>query len=152
MLKDKYHKLIKLIDKSVEEITLEEILTEAVLFFEELRREFPKASQEQRIEMIQMMNELHERLKKVSKKVAQDTGMNEDDLYALAENPSNFSPDQWQLVQETKKKLYDSVRKFSSSLDDQNKEKKQPIEDKEVKKPMRPPIKRRSRKSDWMKS
>lgn len=152
MIKDKYHKLLKLIEKSVEEISLEEILKEAVLFFEELRREFPKAGQEQRVEMIQMMNELHERLKKVSKRVADETGMTEDDLYALAENPSNFSPDQWELVQETKKKLYDSVRKFSSSLEDKNKAVPQPTEAQEAKKPMRPPIKRRSRKSDWMKS
>lgn len=150
MLKDKYHKLIKLIDESIEKVNLEDILKEAVHFFEELRREFPKADQEQRVEMIQMMNELHERLKKVSLKIAQETGMSEDDLYSLAENPSNFSPDQWQMVQETKKKLYDSVRKFSSSLEE--KEKGQPPETKELKKPMRPQIKRRSRKSDWMKS
>lgn len=154
MIKDKYQKLLHLIEKSIEEASLEDILKEAVQFFEELRREFPKADQDQRIEMVQMMNHLQELLKKVSKKVADQTGLTEDDLYALAENPSNFSPDQWQLVQETKKKLYDSVRKFSGAMEEETK-KSQPAEGQEVKKtprPMRPPIIRRSKRSDWMKS
>ena len=153
MLRDEYKKLLAFLEQtSVEQVKLEEILKEAVLFFEALRQEFPQASQEEREEMIQMMTHLHSKLQEVSKKTAQASGMTEDELSTFAENPSNFSPEQWQLVQATKRKLYDSARKFSSKLDEEHK-KETPSDStpKAAPKVIKSPMRRGSRK-DWMKS
>ena len=152
MFKEEYEKLLALLEEGIdlEKMNLEDVLKEAVLFFEELRKEFPNAPKEEREEMIQMMTHLHAKLQEVSKKTAEASGMTEDELSVFAENPSNFTPEQWREVQTTKRKLYDSARKFSSTLEEKKKkEGESPKEGK--KKPIRPRTKR-GRRKDWMKS
>lgn len=146
MIKKEYERLLGLLEQK-EGLTLEEILREAVVFFEALRKEFPAATKEEREEMVHMMTHLHSKLQELSKTTAEASGMTEDELSAFAENPSNFTPEQWQLVQKTKKELYDSARKFSSSMTEQ------PSEDKELpkKKPFHSPT-RRAKRQDWTKS
>lgn len=150
MIKEEYKKLLEMIEMSEDptKISLEEILKEAVVFFEALRKEFPKAPKEEREEMIQMMTHLHSRLQEVSTKAAEASGMSEDDLTAYAENPSNFTPEQWQAVQETRRNLYDSARKFSSALE-KEKEGEAPQGEIPKKKTVRPRT-RRSRRKDWL--
>ena len=149
MFKDEYKRLLALIEKTSDPqaVSLEEILKEAVQFFETLRKEFPKAPKEEREEMIQMMTHLHSKLQETTKSTAEAAGMSEDELAAFSDNPSNFTPEQWQEVQGTKRQLYDSARKFSSSLSE-----KRSTESKEIKKkPIRPKT-RRGKRKDWMKS
>jgi hypothetical protein len=149
MIKEEYKRLLGLVEQCQDagKVTLEEILKEAVVFFESLRKEFPKASKEHREEMIQMMTHLHARLQEVSKETAEASGMTEEELSTFAENPSNFTPEQWQVVQASRRQLYDSARKFSSALN-----KAEATDSKEVKKK---PIKsraRRSKRKDWLQS
>lgn len=146
MIKQEYERLLGLLEQG-EKGKLEEILREAVVFFEALRKQFPTATKEEREEMVHMMTHLHSKLQEVSKTAAESSGMTEDELTAFAENPSNFTPEQWQLVQKTKKELYDSARKFSSSMTEQ------PSDNKELpkKKPFHSPT-RRAKRQDWTKS
>ncbi|MDN3505971.1 MAG: hypothetical protein P0S96_01935 [Simkaniaceae bacterium] len=149
MIKEEYKRLLSLVEscQDAEKVTLEDILKEAVVFFETLRKEFPKASKEDREEMIQMMTHLHARLQEVSRETAEASGMTEDELSSFAENPSNFTPEQWQVVQSSRRQLYDSARKFSSSLSKP--------EDADSKAPKKKPIRskaRRTKRKDWMQS
>lgn len=145
MIKKEYERLLALLEQG-EKVKLEEVLKEAVVFFEILRKEFPTADKDKREEMVQMMTHLHSKLQEISKKTAEMSGMSEDELNAYAENPSNFTPEQWQLVQQTKRDLYDSARKFSSSMS------REPTEGEEhPKKKFHSPSKR-AKRSDWTKS
>jgi len=152
MIKQEYERLLGLLEQchDTEKVTLEDLLKEAVVFFETLRKEFPTASKEDREEMIQMMTHLHSRLHEISKKTAEASGMSEDELSSYAENPSNFTPEQWQMVQGSRRQLYDSARKFSSSLEKEKKKKQAPQEEK-PKKPIRRRT-RRPRRKDWLES
>ncbi len=152
MFKDEYTRLLQMVEDciDVEKVNLEDILKEAVVFFETLRQEFPKASKDEREEMVQMMNHLHIKLQEVSKKTAERAGMSEEDISAYAENPSNFTQEQWEAVQSSKRQLYDSARKFSSAIEQRRRE--QGFEGEE---PKKKPIKsrtRRSKRTDWKKS
>ena len=151
MIKKEYERLLQLLNRAVgdQSVPLEDILKEAVVFFEVLRKEFPAAQKEEREEMVQMMTDLHERLQQISKLTARASGMTEDELAAYSENPSNFTPEQWQLVQSTKRQLYDSARKFSASVEE--KEGKKVPEGEKPKKAMRPKT-RRSRRKEWKKT
>lgn len=144
MIKKEYERLLNLLEQG-ERVKLEEILQEAVVFFETLRKEFPTAEKEAREEMVQMMTTLHTRLREVAKTTAESSGMTEEELSAFAENPSNFSPEQWQLVQKTRRELYDSARKFSSIMTDR------PKEEGAKPKPVKSPVKR-AKRQDWTKS
>lgn len=153
MIKEEYKRLLGMLENSLRPggPSLEEILKEAVVFFETLRAEFPTAEKEEREEMIQMMSDLHSRLQQISKATAKASGMSEEELAAFAENPSNFSPDQWQIVQATKRKLYDSARKFSSSMNKEKREGQAPEGEAPKTKPIRKRT-RRTKRSDWTKS
>lgn len=101
--------------------------------------------------MIQMMTHLHARLQEVSKETAEASGMTEEELSSFAENPSNFTPEQWQEVQSSRRQLYDSARKFSSTI---NKEGEK-AEGAEGKAPKKKPIRskaRRTKRKDWLQS
>ncbi len=153
MIHDKYKKLLGMLEQAADskEFTLEDILKEAVIFFEILRKEFKAASKEEKEEMAQMMTHLHSRLQEIAERTAKASGMTEEELSAYSEDPSNFSPEQWKLVQETKRELYDSAKKLSSSTEKEGKESQSPD--------VKPPKKkspssraRRTRRSDWTKS
>lgn len=155
MIHEEYERLLGMLEKgtSSDGVPLEEILKEAVAFFERLRSEFPKAEKEEREEMVHMMTKLHAQLQEVAKKTAESAGMSEEELNAFSEDPSNFSPEQWRLVQETKRKLYDSARKFSSSMEKERQQKGTP--EGEGAKPAPRTVKkrvRRPKKKGWMKS
>ena len=156
MIQREYKRLLKMIEEGLDPkgVPLEEILSEAVVFFEALRKEFPAASQDDREAMIHMMTDLHAKLQEVSKKAAEEAGMSEEQLSSFGEDPSNFTPEQWQEIQKTKQRLYDSARKFSSDMSQEGRN--QVAGDEELKKkPSKPPIKstaRRTKRKDWTKS
>lgn len=155
MFKEKYQRLLDLIAQSQENqsFSLEEVLGEAVLFFEELRKTYPSASKEAREEMIEMMGTLHARLQEVSKSASQAMGMTEEEFQAYGDNPSHFTPEQWRMVQETRRRLYDSARKLSESLEAEKRS--QPVQNKKVIPPSSRPIRaptRRAKRSEWKKS
>ncbi|MBS0629832.1 MAG: hypothetical protein JSS30_06375 [Verrucomicrobia bacterium] len=143
MIRKEYERLLGLLSQG-ERVKLEEVLQEAVVFFETLRKEFPNADKETREEMVQMMTQLHSKLQEVAKTTAEASGMTEEELTAYAENPSNFTPEQWQLVQKTRRELYDSARKFSSTMSEQPSEAPK-------KKTVKEPVKR-AKRQDWTKS
>lgn len=153
MIKDEYEKLLRLFDISdSKDFNLEEVMQEAVLFFEELRKSYPGASKEEKQEMVLMIGNLHAKLREVAKRASESSGMTEEQLYEYSENPNNFSPEQWRLVQETRRKLYDSARKLTDAAD---REKKAQSPGSQAAKPAARPIRspmRRARRSDWTKS
>lgn len=117
-MKEQYEKLFQLIDKAndIKSFNLEDVLKEAVVLFDALRKEYPKASKEEKQELIEMMNKLYKHLQEMSKKMSEKTGMSEEEVASYSENPSNFSPEQWRIVQESKEKLTSSVQRFGSTL------------------------------------
>ena len=145
MLKDDFEKLYDLLSRSVEDksLNLNEVLKESVHFFDELKEELPKAPPSERKEMARMMQQLYAKLQEVYKIIAQRAGMTEEDLYTYSENPSNFSPDQWRLIQDTKQELFESTRQLHSKV-----EGKGATAPKQEKKPKTPKAKR----GHWMKS
>ncbi len=150
MIKDRFEKLMELIEESkdLQQVNLDPILMQAVQFFEELRQAYALANDHDRKELVLMMQSLYQKLQTVTKKVAEKAGMSEEELYTYSENPSNFSPDQWRMVQETKKKLFESVRQFSSQIDKEKSKKSQRTPSKSVKSVSPKNVK----KSGWLKS
>lgn len=117
-MKERYEKLFELIGRAndTKAFDLEEVLKEAVVLFDSLRKEYPKASKEEKQELIEMMNRLYKHLQEMSKKVGEKTGLSEEEISNYSENPNNFSPEQWRTIQESKEKLTGSVQRFGATL------------------------------------
>lgn len=154
MIKDEYERLIKLIEESKEPSSLELILKQAVVFFETLRAIFPTAEKEEKAEIVQMIGTLKAKIDQVARDAAAKAGMTPEKLTEISDDPSHYTPEQWRLMQETKRKLYDSARRLSATMEEKKKKEGTAPPPKDLpreKRPMRPTTRRVARKK-WTKS
>ena len=153
-IKEEYTKLMTLLNQTLdpEKFKLEDVLKEAVVFFDELRRVYPTAPKEEREEIMQMMQVLHSRLQEISKEVIEATGMSEEEVAEYSENPNNFSAEDWQLMQKTRGELTKSARRFSEALEEEKgPQTPQPKGERPKKRPATSRA-RRARRSRWTKT
>jgi hypothetical protein len=63
-----------------------------------------------------MMRHISEQLQMAAQNLSRKTGMNEEAVKGYAENPSNFSKEEWRFLQASKEQLHNSVRQFSAAM------------------------------------
>ena len=108
MLKDEFNHLMALFREGAEgkKVNLHQLFSESLAFFEHLKEEFQQASPEERAEVLQMMTAMHREIIEESKKIMKTSGLTEEQLLSFAENPSNFTPEQWKEFQESKSQIH----------------------------------------------
>jgi hypothetical protein len=108
MIKDEFNRLMALFHEGAEgkKINLHELFAEALAFFEHLKQEIKHGTPEERKEALQMMAAMHNEIKEESKKIIKTSGLSEEQLLTFAENPSNFTPEQWKDFQESKTQIH----------------------------------------------
>ncbi len=118
MMQEEFKRLVELFSLTQEgkKVDLDEVLREALVFFETLKETFKEGSEEEKREMIHVMSEMYAKLLSESKNIAEKTGMSEDELNHFCDNPNNFTQEQWSSMQEAKKKMFDSGREISHYL------------------------------------
>ena len=99
-------------------IDLMELFKDSIRIFDKLKDALKDCSEEEKKELFALMAEMHQFLQQETKKIAEKSGMNEEQLLRYSENPDNFSPAQWKALEvvkiklnETGKELTDVVRK-----------------------------------------
>lgn len=155
MLKDEFHRLMALFrDGSEGKVNLHQLFTESLAFFQHLKEEFEHASPEEKQELMKMMMSMNKEIMEESKRIMKTAGMSEDQLLAYAENPSNFTPEQWKAFQESKSQihkagtdLFQEIQKIIPSPELKT-HSVQPVE----KKNKLPPGHKKSHRSDWQRS
>ncbi|MBS0652330.1 MAG: hypothetical protein JSR39_02260 [Verrucomicrobia bacterium] len=118
MLKDEFNRLMNLFAQGAEgqAINLEEVFRQSLAFFEHLNVQLQKGSQEEKKEALMMMSEMYTQMMQETKKICEKTGMSEEQLTSYAENPSNFSPEQWSSIQEARKKMLSAGQNLAKSV------------------------------------
>lgn len=118
MLKDEFNRLMNLFAQGAEgqPINLEEVFRQSLAFFDHLNNQLQKGSQEEKKEALMMMSEMYTQMMQETKKICEKTGMSEDQLTSYAENPSNFSPEQWSSIQEARKKMLSAGQNLAKSV------------------------------------
>lgn len=152
MVREEYEKLIKLLEGDIEkviQIGTQALMDESKRFLDEIAATFPTAPKEEQKEMVEMVKNLEVRLSEISGKIAEKAGVTEEELEAAAENPSLYSPEDWDTLQKGKKALYGSAQKLSDAVTPEVK----PLEGEELpkRKILRPAVKR-ARRTSWKKS
>jgi hypothetical protein len=92
-----------------------------------------------------MMAEMYKQMIAETKKITERSGLSEEQLMSYAENPSNFTPEQWKQIQESRQKISEAGQDLSKVI--QELSKGGPIAS--------PPAKeekkgKKSKKSQWM--
>lgn len=118
MLKDEFNRLMNLFAQGAEgqPINLEEVFRQSLAFFDHLNVQLQKGSQEEKKEALMMMSEMYTQMMQETKKICEKTGMSEEQLTSYAENPSNFSPEQWSSIQEARKKMLSAGQNLAKSV------------------------------------
>lgn len=147
MLRDDYNRLMKLFQEGAEgkKIDLDEVFKQSIEFFQHLKGQIEKGSPEEKKEAMAMMAEMYNQMMAETKKITQQSGFSEEQLLAYAENPNNFSPEQWKQIQESKQKISEAGQDLSKVIQDLAKG-ALPPKGKEEKKG------KTSKKSQWMRT
>jgi len=147
MLKDEYNQLIKLFHDGAEgkTINLDEVFAQSLTFFNHLKAQVEKGSPEEKKEAVSMMSEMYNQMIAETKKITERSGVPEDQLLAYAENPSNFTPEQWQQIQQSKQKIAEAGKDLMKAFQNLAKGASPSAETEEKKG-------KKSKKSQWMRS
>ena len=88
---------------------LQEVFEDALAYFERFRSVMIHGSPEEKKEALEKVMQLKTKIEEETKRVCEKTGLTPDQLMAYSNDPKNFSSEQWKTIQETKKKLSDSI-------------------------------------------
>ena len=105
----------------------------------ELKEEDPQRRQE----AMAMLMEIYQHMIKDTKIICETSGMTEEQLVAFAENPINFSSEQWTSIQESRKKIFHAGEDLAKALEQ--------LSNPQIEKKPHDPSKK-IKKSDWMRS
>jgi len=118
MIKDEFNRLISLFHEASEGkmINLDEVFSQSLAFFEHLKEKIATGDPEEKKEAIAMMSEMYNKMMEETKKICERSGMSEEQLLSFAENPSNFAPEQWQKIQESRDKIYKAGQNLAKEI------------------------------------
>ena len=118
MLKDEFNRLIKLFQEGAEgkQINLEEVFSQSLEFFQHLKAQMETGNPEEKKEAMTMMAEMYKQMIAETKKISERSGLSEEQLMSYAENPANFTPDQWKQIQESRQKISEAGQDLSKVI------------------------------------
>ncbi len=146
-MEDDYERLMKFFDESSEEKDkkLDLIFQESMLFFEKYKHVLKEGTEAERVVMKKKMDALREKLQKENKRSQEQLGLTPEDIKQLAKDPSNFSPQQWEYLQNAQKQISMEKEEQNKLLSVRKEERQKFLKQKNSKKST-------TRKSDWLKS
>jgi hypothetical protein len=152
MLKDEYNRLIQLFRDGAEgkPINLAEVFSQSLEFFQHLKEQMQEGGPEEKKEAMAMMTELYQQMMTETRKITEKSGLTEEQLMAYAENPANFSADQWRQIQDSKQKIAQAGQDLSKVV--QHLTQGAPPPGKEGDKDHKDHKGKKGKKSQWMRS
>lgn len=107
MLKDEFERVQQLFrDASEGKLeNVETVFKEALAFFEHLKEYIAHGSPEDKMQAIQMMGQIYQQMMQETQRIIERSGMSEDQLAAFAQDPSNFTKEQWEMLQASKQQI-----------------------------------------------
>jgi hypothetical protein len=147
-LKDEYNQLIQLFRDGAEgkTINLAEVFSQSVEFFQHLKEQMEEGGPQEKKEAMAMMTELYQQMMAETKKITEKSGLTEEQLMAYAENPTNFSAEQWRQIQESKQKIAQAGQDLSKVVQQLTQGAPSPAKDEKGHKG------KKGKKSQWMRS
>ena len=145
MIHEDFERLIKLFSEAEagQGVSLEKAIQEAVALFDNIKESLENASPEEKKVLMEELNQMHTLLAKETTRVAEKTGMSEEQIMATVDNPTVYTPEQWGMLQNAKDKLLKSGNIINKMI--KNPELESPTKNKSKK------VFKTSR-SDWLRS
>ena len=151
-LRDEFNRLIKLFHEGAagkQPVNLEEIFRSSLEFFEHLKAQIQTGTPDEKKEALMMMAELYNQMTAETKHITERSGLSEEQLVSYAENPGNFSPEQWSAIQESRQRITKAgqdLAKVIQMISQAGPPSEKPKDEK------KPPHPKKHKKSNWLRS
>lgn len=145
MIHEDFERLVQLFTQAEkgEEVSLEKAIREATALFDNIKASLEKATPEEKLALVGELNQMYALLAKETQRVAEKTGMSEEQILASVDTPAAYTPEQWKMLQDAKDKLFKSGNMINKMIKTPEGEALAPEKSKKVFKTQR---------SDWLKS
>ena len=112
-LKEEYKDLFGFFDKDPKEKAenFAQTLQQSLEFSEKMKEKLLKGTEEEKKEVMSLLEELKEQLASQTKDILNQVGLSEEELNAYMENSENFSPEEWNTIQDVRKYVEDLAKK-----------------------------------------
>ncbi|MBI5274593.1 MAG: hypothetical protein HY860_06025 [Chlamydiales bacterium] len=139
---EEFERLLKLFATAGDQVkpNINELLLKTLAFFNALKAQFNESNEEERKELVVLMKKMHEQLAVELGKMAKKTGLNEEELMSLMDNPQHFTPEQRKVIAKTKEEIEDTKKALQRKVKGKSAEKESASKPKQ------------SKKDKWMKS
>ena len=108
---DEFNKILEFFKLSLKEREAKflDVFEDAVEYFERFRHIMKSGNPEEKKKALEEMLVMKKTLEEETQRVAQKTGLSEEQLAQLANDPKNFSSEQWEAIQNTQNKLKSGI-------------------------------------------
>ncbi|MCP5509232.1 MAG: hypothetical protein H7A39_02335 [Chlamydiales bacterium] len=115
---DEFEKIMKFfsMDQKERSSHFSEVFEKSAEFFEKFNHVMKEGSLEDKQRMIAELQELQRVVQEETEKLTNMTGMSEEELKAFAENKNNFTPEQWEMVQQTRSRIQKDTTEVSNLI------------------------------------
>lgn len=118
-MSEEYRKIQEFFSMNAQEKSkhLKEILERSIEFFQKFQRVLAEGSPEEKKAMMDEMESFRKQVMAQTESLAKSVGVSQEDLEKYAENPSNFTTEQWEALQSAKKKIQEQYEEISHAQD-----------------------------------
>lgn len=109
------------LDPKEKEKRLQEVFEDSVEYFERFKHIMINGSSEEKKEAASKVMLLKKKIEEETKRICDKTGLTPEQLAAYSNNQKNFSSDQWNAIEEAKKKLEEGVESLKNAKNGNNK-------------------------------
>lgn len=114
-MSEEYRKIQEFFSMNAQEKSkhLKEILERSIEFFQKFQRVLAEGSPEERKAMMDEMESFRKQVVSQTESLVKSVGVSQKDLEKYADNPSNFTAEQWEALQSAKKKIQEQYEEIS---------------------------------------
>jgi len=96
---------------------LESVFEDSLDFFERFRYILENGSFEEKKEVMEEFAQMQDKLREEMQKLQDTTGMSPDELEKIANDPENFSDEQWEVISKARGKIEKEAQEISGLVD-----------------------------------
>ena len=121
-MEDEFDRIMQFFELSTEEkeSRLHEIFEDSVEYFERFKYIMTNGTPEEKEKATKKVMILKQKIEEETKKVCDNTGFTPEQLATYSNDPKNFSSEQWNAIEEAKKKLAQGVQSLKKTTEATN--------------------------------
>ncbi len=106
-MKDEFDSIMSFftLDSKDKELHLKEVFDDSIAFFERFKYILANGTPEEKKAMVEKVNLLKEKMAEEAKKASENTGLTEEQLQEISNNPNSFSEENWEIIKTAKNKI-----------------------------------------------